>query len=117
MKGKIEKGNNVKIYKSTKIYNHEESSLILKDNVYLGRYVVIINHFHDLSLKGDRRNEKPSNLIIEKNAYIGYGAMIMPQVTHIGKNAIIGAGSVLTKNVPNNEIWAGNPAKKIGIRE
>ena len=47
-------------------------------------------------------------------AFIGANAMILKGVT-IGEKAIIGAGSVVTKNVPAGEIWAGNPAKRVGI--
>lgn len=52
---------------------------------------------------------------IGNNVWIGYGVQILAGVT-IGDNCIIGAGSVVTKNVPNNEIWAGVPAKIIKKR-
>ena len=51
-------------------------------------------------------------VVIKKNAFLGMGTMVIKPVT-IGENAIIGAGSVVTHDIPNNEIWAGNPAKKI----
>lgn len=47
-------------------------------------------------------------------AFVGANAMILKGVT-IGEKAIIGAGSVVTKDVPAGEVWAGNPAKKVGI--
>ena len=49
---------------------------------------------------------------IGNNVWIGMNTCILPGVI-IGDNSIIGSGSVVTKNVPPNEIWAGNPAKKI----
>ena len=52
------------------------------------------------------------SVIVEDNATIYSGAIIREQRT-IGKGAIIGMGSVVTKNVPEKEIWIGNPAKKI----
>lgn len=52
---------------------------------------------------------------IGNNVWIGYGVQIMAGVT-IGDNSIIGAGSVVTKNIPANEIWAGVPAKIIRKR-
>ena len=42
--------------------------------------------------------------------FLGAGAIILPSV-HIGKNVIVGAGSVVTKSIPAGEIWIGNPAK------
>ena len=50
---------------------------------------------------------------IEDGAYIGAGSTIIPNVT-IGKFATVGAGAVVIRDVPEYEIWAGNPAKKIG---
>ena len=52
--------------------------------------------------------------IIKKGAKIGAGVIITPGIT-INENSIIGAGSVVTKNVQKGEIWFGNPAKKRGL--
>jgi putative colanic acid biosynthesis acetyltransferase WcaF len=54
-------------------------------------------------------------ITIEANAFIGARAMILPGVK-VGKNAVVGAMSVVTKDVPSDQIVAGNPAKEIGIR-
>ena len=54
-------------------------------------------------------------ITIGKNAFIGARAMILPGVC-IGDRAIVGAMSVVSKDVPDHEIVAGNPAKKIGER-
>lgn len=51
-------------------------------------------------------------IVIEDNVFIGYGALVMPCV-HIGSNCVVGAGSVVTKNVPSNVVVAGVPAKII----
>jgi putative colanic acid biosynthesis acetyltransferase WcaF len=56
------------------------------------------------------------SITIEKNAFIGVRAMILPGVK-IGENAIVGAQAVVCENVPKNEIFAGNPARKISIRK
>jgi len=64
----------------------------------------------------DRMHAKKAAVKIDDNVFIGAHTTILKGV-HIGENSIIGAGSVVTKNVPANEIWAGNPAKflkKIG---
>jgi UDP-2-acetamido-3-amino-2,3-dideoxy-glucuronate N-acetyltransferase len=50
--------------------------------------------------------------IIQDKVSIGAACVILPGLV-IGKGALIGAGSVVTKNIPENEIWAGNPAKKL----
>ena len=55
-------------------------------------------------------------ITIESSAFIGVRAMIMPGIT-IGKKAIVGAQSVVTKNVKPNQIVAGNPAREIGLRK
>ena len=51
-------------------------------------------------------------VVIKDNAFIGAKVIVLKGVT-IGENSIIGAGSVVTRSVPDNEIWAGNPAKFI----
>ena len=56
-------------------------------------------------------------LTIGNDVWIGYGTLILPSCTTIGNGAIIGAGSVVTKNIPEFEIWAGNPAHFIGKRK
>jgi acetyltransferase-like isoleucine patch superfamily enzyme len=59
----------------------------------------------------DRRGIK-----LDDDVWLGAGVTITPGIT-VGTGAIIGAGSVVTKNVPDHEIWAGVPAKKIGERQ
>lgn len=99
----------------------------LSGNVEIGDHSIIGNgsklftHTHDF-LEGyvpditRERGVKAYNLRIGSNVYIGEEAMVLPQAIEIGDNAIIGARAVLTKNVGPDEIWAGNPARKIGIR-
>ena len=54
-------------------------------------------------------------ITIHRNAFVGVRAMVLPGVS-IGENAIVGAQATVTKDVPVNEIFAGNPARKIGTR-
>jgi len=58
-----------------------------------------------------------ANIIIEENAFIGIGSTIMTGVKKIGKNSIVGAGSVVIKNVPSNSVVAGVPAKIIKYQD
>jgi acetyltransferase-like isoleucine patch superfamily enzyme len=55
---------------------------------------------------------KKRPVVINDNVFIGAHSTILKGVT-IGKNSVIGACSVITKDIPDNEIWAGNPAKFI----
>jgi putative colanic acid biosynthesis acetyltransferase WcaF len=56
-----------------------------------------------------------NKITIEPHAFIGVRALIMPGVK-VGKNAVVGAMSVVTKDVPSDQVIAGNPARKIGVR-
>ena len=63
------------------------------------------------------RNENPEtcihgSIIVNDNVFIGARSIIMPNVI-IGKNVIIGAGSIVTKDIPDNQVWGGTPAKFI----
>jgi acetyltransferase-like isoleucine patch superfamily enzyme len=51
-------------------------------------------------------------VVIDEFAWLGGNVVVLPGV-HIGKHSIIGAGSVVTRNVPDHEMWAGNPARFI----
>ncbi|MEX6689939.1 acyltransferase [Danxiaibacter flavus] len=78
-----------------------------------------INHIMDSTnrIRDDREGNFCRPVIIGDNVWIGMNVCVLPGV-QIGDNAIIGAGSVVTKDVPPNEIWGGNPArllKKLNI--
>ena len=62
--------------------------------------------------KDDQKCKVKSPVIIEDNVFIGARSIILKGVT-IGRNSIVGAGSVVTKSIPSNQIWGGNPAKFI----
>ena len=70
----------------------------------------LIDNWEGVSPTYFRTYAKP--VIIEDNVWIGGGAIILPGVT-IGKNAVIGAGSVVNKSIPENCVAAGNPCKVI----
>lgn len=94
-----------------------KEAVIIEDDVSIGAGAVIMDtDFHPISY--EERIENPSNgkcgaVYIKKGAFIGARAMILKGVT-IGEYAVVGAGAVVTKSVPDGEIWAGNPACRIG---
>lgn len=109
-------GNNVGM-SSTAIVAHQ--LVEIDDNVKIGGGTCIYDtDFHSLNseLRNnfdiDREHKANAPVHIKKNAFIGAHSTILKGVT-IGENAIIGACSVVTKSVPDNEIWAGNPARFI----
>lgn len=67
---------------------------------------------HDASIKKHLNYSKVGKVKISNNCFIGANVTILPNVK-IGESSIIGAGSVVTKNVPAEEVWAGVPARKI----
>ena len=73
-------------------------------------YNHIQNSFNRKDTSNDFKFSKPVK--IGDNVWIGMNSCILPGV-EIGNNSIIGSGSVVTKNIPENEIWVGNPAKFI----
>lgn len=93
--------------------------VVIHNNVRIGGNTVIYDtDFH--SLQADQRTGlledgsyiEQAPVVIEENAFIGAHSTILKGVT-IGRNSIIGAGSVVSKSIPANQIWAGNPAKFI----
>ena len=109
----IQLGNNVFINKFSHISASSTSTIIIKDNCMFGPSVTIIAGTHDTTGDYLKRAEViPNTIIIEKNVWIGVGVKIIGNVT-IGENSIIGAGSVVVKSIPKNNIAVGVPAKVI----
>jgi acetyltransferase-like isoleucine patch superfamily enzyme len=104
-------GSNCKISSHTFICE----GVTIEDNVFIGHNVTFINDSYprattrDGKLKNDK-DWKVEFTHVKKGASIGSGSSILSNVT-VGENSIIGAGSVVTKDVPANVIVAGNPAK------
>ncbi len=102
-------GNNVTIKSGVYIWD----GITLEDDVFIGPCVVFTND------KKPRSKQYPTEFpqtIVEKGASIGANATILPGI-RIGQNALIGAGAVVTKDVPNNAIVVGNPAYIKGYTE
>jgi acetyltransferase-like isoleucine patch superfamily enzyme len=96
-------GDNVTIKSGVYIWD----GVRIADNVFIGPNVTFTN---DLRPRSKQYPEKFLQTIIEEWATIGANSTIIAGNT-IGKFAMIGAGSVVTKNIPNNTLWYGNPAK------
>ena len=108
-------GNNVGISQTALIAH---ADITIGDNVKIGGGTCIYtSDFHSLNSElrrtgEDLKHRKSAPVTIEHDAFIGARCIILKGVT-IGENSIVGAGSVVTKSIPANEIWAGNPAKFI----
>jgi acetyltransferase-like isoleucine patch superfamily enzyme len=83
--------------------------IIVEDNVFIGPNVSFTNDKYPRSKQYPNHFQK---IVLRKGCSIGAGSVILGNVT-IGENAMIAAGSVVTKDVPNNELWLGSPAKHI----
>jgi acetyltransferase-like isoleucine patch superfamily enzyme len=90
--------------------------IVFGDNVVISSGVHILTHDHQFENPNWRDLDEVSSgtpTEIKDNVFIGVMAIIMPTCKSIGVNSVVGAGAVVTKDIPDNEIWAGNPAKKI----
>jgi acetyltransferase-like isoleucine patch superfamily enzyme len=113
----VEIQKNASIGKRCKISSHTFicEGVIIEDNVFIGHGVTFVNDSYPraTTIEGTLQTEvdwKIEQTVIKKGASIGSGATILSKTT-IGENAIVGAGSVVTKDVPPGSIVAGNPAK------
>ncbi len=115
----VEVQKNAFIGKNCKISSHSFicEGVTIGDNCFIGHGVMFINDKYPRATKPDGTMETDEDWIdrfvkttIGNNVVIGSNSTILGKIT-IGDGSIIGAGSVLTKDVPMNQIWAGNPAR------
>jgi len=111
----IQKG--AKIGNNCKISSHSFicEGVTMEDDVFIGHNVTFINDIYPRSTSGDGKLQTEADwecipTLIKKGASIGSSATLLCGIT-VGENAIVGAGSVVTKDVPANTVVAGNPAK------
>jgi acetyltransferase-like isoleucine patch superfamily enzyme len=91
-------------------------NVVIEDAVTLADYVCLLGNTHNYNDPENRAGEiySPGTKVIGQGAWIGYRAIVLPQVRYVGQGSVIGAGAVVTKDVQDHTIVAGNPAKVIG---
>lgn len=95
-------GNNVTVKCGVQLWD----GIVIEDDVFVGANVTFTNDKYPRS----KQSFELLPIIVKKKATIGAGSTILAGVT-IGEGAMIGAGSVVTKDVPDRELWMGNPAR------
>jgi acetyltransferase-like isoleucine patch superfamily enzyme len=113
----VEIQKNARVGARCKISSHTFicEGVTIEDNVFIGHGVVFINDIYPRATTAEGQLQTETDWAVEstlvrKGASIGSGATVLARLT-IGENAIVGAGSVVTKSVPANSIVAGNPAR------
>jgi acetyltransferase-like isoleucine patch superfamily enzyme len=113
----VEIQKNARIGRRCKVSSHTFicEGVTIEDDVFIGHGVMFTNDTYPRATSSDGRLQteadwKVEKTVVKRGASIGTGATILPN-TCIGENAIVGAGSVVTKDVPANAITVGNPAR------
>jgi len=113
----VEIQKNAKVGKNCKISSHTFvcEGVVIEDEVFVGHNVAFINDSYPRATAADgalqtEQDWKVEQTLVKKRASIGSGSTILSKIT-IGENALVGAGSVVTKDVPANAVVAGNPAR------
>lgn len=115
----VEIQKNAKVGRNCKIQSHTFicEGVTIEDEVFVGHNVTFINDRYPSAVRDDGRLQTDEDWIcmptvVKRGASIGSSATVLCGVT-IGEHAIVGAGSVVTQNIPPNTIVAGNPARRL----
>jgi acetyltransferase-like isoleucine patch superfamily enzyme len=113
----VEIQKNARVGRRCKISSHTFicEGVTIEDNVFVGHSVTFVNDSYPRATTADgglqtEKDWKVEKTLVKRGASIGSGSTILSNLV-IGENAIVGAGSVVTKDVPPNVIVVGNPAK------
>jgi acetyltransferase-like isoleucine patch superfamily enzyme len=113
----VEIQKNASVGRRCKVSSHTFvcEGVTIEDNVFIGHGVTFVNDSYPRATTPDgeiqtEKDWKVETTLVKRGASIGSGATILANLV-IGENAIVGAGSVVTRDVPPNTIVAGNPAK------
>ena len=113
-------GNNVILRGGTQLHSSSklgETTITIEDDVLIAPnvFITVNNHnFSDTSMPISMQGGNEKSVHIKTGAWIGYGAIILQGVT-IGRNSVVAAGAVVTKDVPDYTVVGGIPAKTIKI--
>lgn len=109
----VEIQNDVRIGNNVVVSSHSFicSLVTIKDDVFIGHGVMTINDVYPPSFRRTGTKDNWKQTLIKKGAVIGSNATLFPVV--IGENAVVGAGAVVTRDVPDGFTVVGNPAKVI----
>ena len=109
----VVRGNSVSIGKNVVVMNNAlfmaAGGVTIEDDVLVAANVQLISNNHDLY---DHQILTCKPVVLKRNCWIGAGATILPGVT-VGENAVVGAGSVVTRDVEANTVIVGNPARVV----
>ena len=107
IENEVKIGNNVTIKCGVQVWD----GITIEDDVFVGANVTFTNDKYPKSKNADWQLLTTE---IKRGASIGAGSTILPGLT-IGENVVIGAGSVVTKDIPSGELWLGNPARFVKL--
>jgi len=93
------------------------SDIIIEKDVIISSGVFILTHSHNFKEEKWRKLtilQKDGPTVLRKRCFLGVNSIVLYSCKYIGISSVVGAGSVVLKDVPDYEIWVGNPARKIG---